>query len=106
MEYRRLLVAVLVMMPCFINCSETSDEPPTTEKTFYFGADLSYANQILDFNGVYRDGGEIRSPYRIFKDRARVLFDSESGIILSGQRKFMEQKENSCTTILRMLKKE
>lgn len=70
MEYRKLLVAVLVMMPCFINCSEApSEEPPTTDSNFYFGADLSYANQILDFNGVYRDGGEIRSPYRIFKDR-------------------------------------
>ncbi len=40
-----------------------------TETTpFYFGADLSYVNQILDHGGVYTDQNETRSPYRILKD--------------------------------------
>lgn len=43
------------------------------EDKFYFGADLSYVNQILDHGGVYRDEGEARSPYRIFKDHGTNL---------------------------------
>lgn len=40
---------------------------------FYFGADLSYVNQILDHGGVYKDEGEVRSPYRIFNDHGNNL---------------------------------
>lgn len=40
---------------------------------FYFGADLSYVNQILDHGGTYKDEGEVRSPYRIFKDQGTNL---------------------------------
>jgi arabinogalactan endo-1,4-beta-galactosidase len=42
-------------------------------KDFYFGADLSYVNQIVDHGGVYKDEGEVRSPYRIFKDHGNNL---------------------------------
>lgn len=45
------------------------DAVSVKDTTFYFGADLSYVNQILDHGGVYRDDGEERSPYRIFKDQ-------------------------------------
>ena len=53
------ILAVIAMAPmlCF----------PQGDK-FYFGADLSYVNQIMDFNGVYKDYGQERSAYRIFKD--------------------------------------
>lgn len=48
--------------------------PPAAQKdTFYFGADLSYVNQILDKGGVYKDQGEVRTPYRIFKDHGANL---------------------------------
>ena len=40
---------------------------------FYFGADLSYVNQILDHGGQYRDAGEVRDPYKIFKDHGANL---------------------------------
>lgn len=40
---------------------------------FYFGADLSYVNQILDHGGQYRDVGEVRDPYKIFKDHGANL---------------------------------
>src|SRR5262245_59307382 len=42
--------------------------PVADDPAFYFGADLSYVNQILDHGGVYKDGDQIKSPYRIFKD--------------------------------------
>ncbi|WP_276374833.1 glycosyl hydrolase 53 family protein [Chryseolinea sp. H1M3-3] len=48
------------------------DETPDTS-IFYFGADLSYVNQILDHGGVYKDGGVIQSPYKIFKDHGSNL---------------------------------
>lgn len=47
--------------------------PPKDPKEFYFGADLSYVNQIMDHNGVYRDEGAVRDPYRIFKDHGTQL---------------------------------
>ena len=31
------------------------------------GADLSYANQILDHGGVYKDSGNVTDPYVIFR---------------------------------------
>lgn len=50
--------------------SFTVEEEPVDEvdTTFYFGADMSYVNQIVDHGGVYKDEGQERSPYRIFKD--------------------------------------
>ncbi|HEY5915778.1 MAG TPA: glycosyl hydrolase 53 family protein [Chryseolinea sp.] len=60
MRASHIILAVITMVPtlCF---------PQGTNK-FYFGADLSYVNQITDFNGVYKDNGQETSPYRIFKD--------------------------------------
>ncbi|WP_066508248.1 glycosyl hydrolase 53 family protein [Rufibacter sp. DG15C] len=40
---------------------------------FYFGADLSYVNQILDKGGVYKDQSQAQSPYKIFKDHGANL---------------------------------
>jgi len=37
------------------------------------GADLSYVNQILDHGGIYKDSGEIRDPYRIFRENGTNL---------------------------------
>ena len=57
----------------------TSNEPFTVQPpladdpSFYFGADLSYVNQILDHGGVYRDQNEVRDPYRIFADHGTDL---------------------------------
>jgi arabinogalactan endo-1,4-beta-galactosidase len=58
------------------SCSKDhkNDESEVDEKVFYttdqfcMGADLSYVNQILDHEGVYKDSGAIRDPYRIFKE--------------------------------------
>lgn len=58
----------------------SNDDEPTPEVVttpanpdFYFGADLSYVNQILDYGGVYKNNGQVQSPYKIFKDRGTNL---------------------------------
>jgi arabinogalactan endo-1,4-beta-galactosidase len=45
----------------------------TQPDPFYFGADLSYANQILDHGGVFTDQNETRNPYRILKDHGATV---------------------------------
>lgn len=35
---------------------------------FVMGADLSYANEILDHGGTYSDSGAVENPYKIFSD--------------------------------------
>lgn len=40
---------------------------------FVFGADLSYVNQILEHGGIYRDQGQVKDPYLIFKDHGANL---------------------------------
>ncbi len=67
-----MMILLLLCMLCYVSCKDDDAvEPPIenpVEGDFYFGADLSYVNQILDHGGVYRDGGTIQSPYKIFKD--------------------------------------
>jgi arabinogalactan endo-1,4-beta-galactosidase len=43
------------------------------DPAFYFGADLSYVNQILDHGGQYRDGDQVKNPYQIFKEHGTDL---------------------------------
>ena len=47
------------------NPGDTNKFYKTSE--FVMGADLSYANQILDHGGVYKDSGNIADPYQIFQ---------------------------------------
>lgn len=47
-------------------------EPVEVEK-FYFGADLSYVNQILDHGGQYLDDGQVSDPYQIFSKHGANL---------------------------------
>lgn len=68
------VVALLHLLACQSDADRHPDPGPTDDpKGFYFGADLSYVNQILDYGGVYADGGEVRNPYRIFKDHGTHL---------------------------------
>jgi len=73
-RWKILLVDLLVCL-FFSGCTDenkgkTSGNEPVD---FYFGADLSYVNQILDHGGVYRDSGKISSPYKIFRDHGANL---------------------------------
>lgn len=51
---------------CCVNCQHKEKDPKPS--AFYFGTDLSYVNQITDHNGVYKDNGVAKNPYKIFKD--------------------------------------
>lgn len=69
-----LIFALTISSVCFVNCQQQEDPPPDeAPSSFYFGADLSYVNQILDHGGIYKDQGEVRSPYKIFKDHGASL---------------------------------
>lgn len=64
------------LLTCLLYCKEdeaTPDPPDEETDTFYFGADLSYVNQILDHGGVYKDQGTVKSPYKIFHDHGTNL---------------------------------
>ncbi|WP_228763660.1 glycosyl hydrolase 53 family protein [Brevundimonas sp. SPF441] len=72
-----ILAASGVFAP--VQAQPRSEAPPV----FYFGADLSYVNEMEDCGAVYRVGGEARDPYRIFADagtnlvRVRLWNDAE-----------------------------
>jgi arabinogalactan endo-1,4-beta-galactosidase len=59
------------------SCSDYKVEPDgdqgKPDSTFYFGADLSYVNQILDHDGIFQVQGVPQSPYQIFHDHGANL---------------------------------
>ncbi len=65
-------VGCFIIPLLFVNCS-SNDNARQPSPEFYFGADLSYVNQILDHNGQYLDEGEIRDPYQIFAEHGTNL---------------------------------
>jgi arabinogalactan endo-1,4-beta-galactosidase len=73
MKYLRMMgtaglvlgLAVLLLSSCQ---SSTEPEPP-----FYFGVDLSYANEMDDCGAVYRENGELRDVYELFSDHGANL---------------------------------
>jgi arabinogalactan endo-1,4-beta-galactosidase len=76
MEYKRLMLAGVLMAFVFINCSEDKGEPEPVNPTaddFYYGADLSYVNQIVDHGGIFRDSGVVEPPYKTFKQYGTKL---------------------------------
>lgn len=68
-----LLLPAVVLVASLSFCRRQNDNP-VQGRTFYttdmfvMGADLSYVNQILEHNGVYRDSGKTKDPYRIFRE--------------------------------------
>jgi arabinogalactan endo-1,4-beta-galactosidase len=68
-----LLASIFLLSNCGGKDDEVKEEDPKDNLSFVFGADLSYVNQILDHNGIYKDGGNISSPYKIFKDKGTNL---------------------------------
>ncbi|MBN2305382.1 MAG: glycosyl hydrolase 53 family protein, partial [Anaerolineae bacterium] len=43
------------------------------EPRFYFGVDLSYANEMDDCGAEYRENGELRDPFDLFSERGATL---------------------------------
>ena len=66
----KMMIMLLLCMLCYVSCKDDDvEEPPIedpVEEDFYFGADLSYVNQILDHGGVYKDGGTVQRPVQDF----------------------------------------
>jgi arabinogalactan endo-1,4-beta-galactosidase len=80
MSIERLITyAPIWLLACLFCCSssdeETVEEPQVEppSKDFYFGADLSYVNQLLDRGAVFKDGGATADPYELFSDRGTNL---------------------------------
>lgn len=52
---------------------QEDEEQVTFTDEFYFGADLSYVNQILDMGGKFYSDGAEQDPYKIFKDKGNDI---------------------------------
>lgn len=70
------IVCLLALSPLFLfsTCKKqpglTDIDPtePDSTDVFYFGADLSYVNEMEDCGVVYKENGTAKDPYRIFAD--------------------------------------
>ena len=65
---RFILVIILFN---FLSCSSQNDaiKPSEIATNFYYGADLSYVNEMQDCGAVYKNGNnEIKNVYKIFKE--------------------------------------
>jgi arabinogalactan endo-1,4-beta-galactosidase len=62
---------MMFIMLSLVSCKKTTETPDVRytypASKFAMGADLSYANQILDHGGVYKDSGNVEDPYAIFR---------------------------------------
>jgi len=59
----------LILLGCDSQSVSVEDElPDTSVPDFLMGADLSYINQILDYNGEYKVDGQVQDPYTIFAE--------------------------------------
>jgi arabinogalactan endo-1,4-beta-galactosidase len=69
---------ILVISILFISCSKDDSEAVIIENTssnvFYYGADLSYVNEMEDCGAVYKDSNEnFKDPYKIFAEAGTNL---------------------------------
>lgn len=72
MKLFRFKITALFTLVLLISCkrqNESSQQGRSfyTDNVFVMGADLSYVNQILEHNGIYKDSGQIKNPYLIFR---------------------------------------
>lgn len=80
-KYFAILFLMFSLFAC--NSCEKSDantspeievENPIKAPSFYYGADLSYVNEMLDCKAVYKDGaGKVKDPYKIFSEAGTNL---------------------------------
>ena len=69
---------ILILSVLLISCSKDDSKPVITENpssnVFYYGADLSYVNQMEDCGAVYKDSNEnFKDPYKIFAEAGTNL---------------------------------
>ena len=80
-KYFTAVIVLFSMLACN-SCSESEEtsipeiefETPQEAPYFYYGADLSYVNEMLDCGAVYKDAtGTAKDPYKIFKEAGANL---------------------------------
>ena len=69
---------ILILSVLLISCSKDDSEPVIIENpssnVFYYGADLSYVNEMEDCGAVYKDSNEnFKDPYKIFAEAGTNL---------------------------------
>ncbi|MCB0459398.1 MAG: glycosyl hydrolase 53 family protein [Flavobacteriaceae bacterium] len=71
---------LILLSACIMSCSQGGKEKTeddtivNSSETFYYGADLSYVNEMIDCGAVYKNDEEItEDPYKIFKDQGANL---------------------------------
>ncbi|WP_085341076.1 glycoside hydrolase family 53 protein [Aquidulcibacter paucihalophilus] len=72
---RRALAAGLGLLTAsgLIRTSAAAPAKAATNPDFYFGADLSYVNEMEDCGAVFRQGGKRVDPYHLFADTGHNL---------------------------------
>ncbi|MFN7112217.1 MAG: arabinogalactan endo-beta-1,4-galactanase [Brevundimonas sp.] len=79
MKIRRILLPALAALLALPAQAQQAGQP----SPFYFGADLSYVNEMEDCGAVYRKDGQARDPYGLFAEmgtnlvRVRIWNDAE-----------------------------
>ena len=72
-----LIIFLLLFLACSTNKNSNNPivETPLPETiSFYYGADLSYVNEMIDCGAIYKDSNEItKDPYIIFKEAGANL---------------------------------
>jgi len=75
--YRVSVLACFLIISCSSdnNSSNTDDDPlPPEETAFYYGADLSYVNEMEDCGATYKDAnGTTKDPFTIFQEAGTNL---------------------------------
>ena len=76
MNFLRLIF--LVIIGGFLSCSQKNEVVKSLEvnnlSTFYYGADLSYVNEMIDCSAIYKDANSTtKDPYKIFKEAGTNL---------------------------------
>jgi arabinogalactan endo-1,4-beta-galactosidase len=66
-------LVLFCLTACHSDDGSESEPPSVDGSTFYFGADLSWVNEILDHGGVYKENNVVKDPYQIFKDKGLNL---------------------------------
>ena len=79
MKIRRILLPAFAALLALPAQAQQAGQPAP----FYFGADLSYVNEMEDCGAIYRKDGQARDPYGLFAEmgtnlvRVRIWHDAE-----------------------------
>jgi arabinogalactan endo-1,4-beta-galactosidase len=98
-----------VLISIFLITTLLTAQAQAVEPRFYFGVDLSYANEMDDCGAVYRENGALRDPFELFRDhganlvRARLWHDPDwtnYSTLDDVKRTFMRARDAGMDTLL------